>query len=134
MPNARPGAIGAVGFSNGGLFSVLMAAEGSIKAGVAYYGALMGVGQPRPNNPFLQRFSATSAPVLILAGANDTTMGTEPVRMLETIMKNAGSPHELVLYPDTEHVFDRSNSRPGNEAATADAWPRTLALLRRHVR
>jgi carboxymethylenebutenolidase len=134
LPNARPGAVGAVGFSNGGFFSVLLAARGSIKAGVAYYGALMGVGQKLPANPFLQSFTAASAPVLVLAGENDTTMGMPPVRLLEQIMKAAGAPHEVVFYRDAEHGFDRNNLRPGNGAAGADAWARTLAFLRSNAR
>jgi len=35
LPTARPGAVGAVGFSNGGLFSVLLAAQRQVKAAVA---------------------------------------------------------------------------------------------------
>ena len=134
LPTARPGAVGAVGFSNGGLFSVLLAADRSVRAGVAYYGALWGVGQPRPSNPFLQSFSAASAPVLLMMGENDTSVGLPPLRRLETIMKAAGAPHEIVTYPDAEHGFDRNNLRPGNAAAAADAWPRTLAFLRAHLR
>jgi carboxymethylenebutenolidase len=134
LPDARPGAIGAVGFSNGGFFAVLLAARREVKAGVAYYGALLGVGQPLPANPFQQSFGATSAPVLILMGENDTTMGVPPVRQLERIMKAAGAPYEIKLYPDAEHGFDRNNLRPGNGAATLDAWTRTLAFLRQHVR
>lgn len=133
QPKARPGAVGAVGFSNGGFFSVLMAAQRSIKAGVAYYGALLGVGQPRDKNPFLQAYDAQSAPVLLLAGANDSTMGTEPVRMLEKIIQNAHAPYELIMYPDAEHGFDRNMIRPGNKTAGPDAWKRTLAFLRGNV-
>jgi carboxymethylenebutenolidase len=134
LPTAKPGAVGAVGFSNGGLFSVLLAAQQQLKAGVAYYGALVGVMQPLANNPFLQSFSAASAPVLLLAGENDTTMGMAPVRRLETIIKAAGASCELIVYPDAEHGFDRNNLRPGNGAAGADAWARTLAFLRKNVR
>ena len=134
LPMAKPGAVGAVGFSNGGLFSVLLAAQHQVKAGVAYYGALVGVMQPLPNNPFLQSFTTTSAPVLLLAGENDTTMGMAPVRRLEEIIKAAGAPYELVVYPDAEHGFDRNNLRPGNGAAGLDAWARTLAFLRKNVR
>jgi carboxymethylenebutenolidase len=133
LPDARPGAVAAVGFSNGGFFSLLLAAQGSIKAGVAYYSALMGVGQPQAANPFLQSFSAASAPVLVLAGENDTTIGMAPVRMLENILKTSGASHELRTYRDAEHGFDRNNLRPGNEAAAGDAWQRTLAFLRRHL-
>ena len=134
LPGVRPGAIGAVGFSNGGFFSVLLAAQQQVKAGVAYYGALAGVMQPRANNPFLQSFTSASAPVLLLAGANDTTMGTQPVRALEGIIKSAGSPYELIFYPDAEHGFDRNNLRPGNHAAGLDARTRSVAFLRANVR
>ena len=132
LPNARPGAVGAVGFSHGGLFSVLLAAQGSVRAGVAYYGALWGVNQP--TNPFRQSFSAGSAPVLVLMGENDSTLGLQPARQLEAIMKAAGAPYEIKTYPDAEHGFDRNSLRPGNEAAAADARERTLAFLRTHLR
>jgi carboxymethylenebutenolidase len=134
LPKAKPSAVGAVGFSNGGFFSVLLAAQRQVKTGVAYYGALAGVMQPLPNNPFLQSFTAASAPVLLLAGQNDTTLGTQPVRHLAEIIKAAGAPYELILYPDAEHGFDRNNLRPGNGAAAADAWRRTLDTLRRDLR
>jgi len=72
--------------------------------------------------------------VLLLAGENDTTMGTGPVRRLGEIIKSAHAPYELIVYPDAEHGFDRNNLRPGNGAAGADAWTRTLAFLRRYLR
>jgi carboxymethylenebutenolidase len=133
-PKARPGAVGAVGFSNGGFFSVLLAAQGAIKAGVAYYGALMGVGQSLAKNPFLQAYTSSSAPVLLLAGGSDSTLGMEPVRMLEKIIWNAHAPYELIVYPDAEHGFDRNSTRSGNPAATAGAWPRTVAFLRANLK
>ena len=133
QPKARQGAVGAVGFSNGGFFSVLLAAQGNVKAGVAYYGALMGIMQPRAANPFLQSYTSASAPVLLLAGENDTTMGTQPVKRLDEIIKAAGAPSELVFYRDAEHGFDRNSLRPGNTAAGADAWTRTLAFLRKNL-
>jgi carboxymethylenebutenolidase len=133
-PKARPGVVGAVGFSNGGFFSVLLAAQGAIKAGVAYYGALMGVGQPLARNPFLQAYTSASAPVLLLAGGNDSTLGMEPVGMLEKIIKDARAPYELIVYPDAEHGFDRNSTRSGNGAAGTDAKVRTLAFLRANVK
>lgn len=134
LPNARPGAVGTVGFSNGGFFSMLLAAQQKTKAGVCYYGALIGVAQPLPANPFLQSFSAASSPVLYMIGTNDTGLGVAPIRMAEAIMNRVGAPHEVVVYPDAEHGFDRNNLRPGNEAAKKDAWLRTLVFLRRYLR
>src|SRR5436305_14221335 len=90
--------------------------------------------QPLPNNPFLQSFTTTSAPVLLLAGENDTTMGMAPVRRLEANIKAAGAPYELVAYPDPEHRFDPNNLRPRNGAAAVGPRARTLASFRKTVR
>jgi carboxymethylenebutenolidase len=130
LPKAKQGAVGAVGFSNGGFFAMLLASTNKIKAGVSYYGALDGARSHPDLKPFQERFTGASAPVLILAGENDTTIGMGPVRKLEGILKTCGARYELKVYPDTEHSFDRSSLRPGNRAAAADAWPRTLAFLR----
>src|SRR5471032_2560180 len=130
LPQAKQGAVGAVGFSNGGFFAMMLASMNRIKAGVSYYGALDGARAHPDLKPFQERFTSASAPVLILAGENDTTIGMEPVRKLEGILKACGAPYELKVYPDTEHDFDRGNLRPGNAAAAKDAWTRTLAFLR----
>jgi dienelactone hydrolase len=61
-------------------------------------------------------------------------MGIGPVRRLEEIIKSENAPYELIVYPDAEHGFDRNNLRPGNGAAAADAWTRTLAFLRAQLR
>ena len=134
LPVARPGAVGAVGFSNGGFFSVLLAAQRQVKAGVAYYGALVGVAQPRQANPFLQSYTSASAPVLLLAGESDTAMGTWPVRRLEEIIKSVHAPYELIMYPDAEHRLRPQQPAPGQRRRRADAWTRTLAFLRAHLR
>jgi len=130
MPKAKQGAVGAVGFSNGGFFAVMLASINRIKAGVSYYGALDGARSHPDLEPFRERFTAASAPVLILAGENDTTIGKEPPKKLAEILNACGAKYELKWYPDTEHGFDRGNLRSGNRAAAADAWPRTLAFLR----
>ena len=78
-----------------------------------------------------ERFTSASAPFLILAGESDMTIGMRPVRRMEEILKACGARYQLKLYPDAGHDFDRSGSTgPGNAAAAADAWQRTLAFLR----
>jgi carboxymethylenebutenolidase len=130
LPKAKKGAVGAVGFSNGGFFTMILASTNHIKAGVSYYGALDGARAHPDLKPFQERFTSASAPVLILAGENDTTIGKEPPKKLAEILDACGARYELKFYPDAEHGFDRSSTRPGNRAAAADAWPRTLAFLR----
>ncbi len=130
LPKAKQGAVGAVGFSNGGFFALILASLNKIKAGVSYYGALDGARAFPDLKPFQERFTSSSSPVLILAGENDSTIGMQPVRKLEEILKACGAPFELKVYPDTEQDFDRGNLRPGNAAAARNAWPSTLAFLR----
>jgi len=84
LPKAKQGAVGAIGFSNGGFFTMILASMNKIKAGVSYYGALDGARAHPDLKPFQERFTSSSSPVLILAGENDTTIGMEPVRKLES--------------------------------------------------
>lgn len=131
LPQAKKGAVGAVGFSNGGFFVALLASLGRVKAGVSYYGALDGARTHKDLDVFRQRWKAGSSPMLILAGENDTTIGKGPPAMLDQIIKAVGARDELVWYPGAGHGFDRSGtSGAGNGAAAADAWQRTLAFLR----
>lgn len=132
LPKARKGATGAVGFSNGGYFAAILAALGKVKASVSYYGAFNGAGTQNDLKPMQDRFTAASAPLLILAGESDVTIGMKPVRRLEAILKACGASYELKTYPGAGHDFDRSGGTPGNVAAAADAWLRTLAFLRAH--
>ncbi len=131
LPKARRGAVGAVGFSNGGFFAAMLAAIGKVKAGVSYYGAFNGAGTWPNLDPFQKRFTAASSPLLVLAGESDATIGMKPPLKLEEIMKAAGARYEIKYYPGTGHDFDRSGSTgPDNVASSADAWQRTLAFLR----
>lgn len=134
LPTAKPGAVGAIGFSNGGYFALQLAALRKVRAGVSYYGALDGA-RTQPNlSLFQKRFTKDSAPVLVLAGENDSTIGMAPVLKLEQILKAAGAPYTLKLYPYTEHAFDRSTKAPGNQAAANDAWTRTLAFFATYLK
>jgi len=131
LPKAKKGAVGMIGFSNGGYFSALFAGAGrGVKAAVSYYGTFTGAN----SDPELKRmaaiYKATSAPLLILAGENDTTIGVAVPKHLEAIIKAAGAPYEIKFYPAAGHDFERSGQDPGNKAAAEDAWKRTLAFLR----
>jgi carboxymethylenebutenolidase len=131
LPRAKKDAVGAVGFSNGGYFAALLAATNRVNAGVAYYGAFNGAGTQNDLAPLQKRWTAGSAPFLVLAGRNDSTIGMAPVHRLEEILKACGARYQIQLYPDTGHDFDRSGTTgPGNAAAATDAWQRTLAFLR----
>lgn len=120
--------LGAIGFSNGGYFSLWLAATGQVQAGVSYYGALNGAGTDRSLSRFRQAFTNTSAPVLILHGTDDSTVPVRNAIELDSILTAAQSPHEFKQYPGAEHRFDRDGGA-NNDAAAADAWRRTQAFL-----
>lgn len=120
--------MGAVGFSNGGYFAVWLAATNQVQAGVSYYGALNGAGTDGSLSRFRLAFTSASAPVLILHGTNDSTVPIANATVLDSIMADAHSPHELIQYPGAEHRFDRDGGI-GNEAAAVDAWQHTQAFL-----
>ncbi|MBS0541153.1 MAG: dienelactone hydrolase family protein [Proteobacteria bacterium] len=133
MPQARKGAIGVVGFSNGGYFAALIASLGRVKAAVSYYGTFTGVHTDKNLDRMRERWKASSSPLLILAGENDTTIGAETPHALEAIIKAVGAPYEIKMYSGVGHDFDRSGSTgPNNGAAAADAWQPTLAFRRAH--
>ena len=118
--------IGAVGFSNGGYWALLLAANRQIQAGVSYYGAVTGAGTDRSLRVFQTGFTDRSSPVLVLHGGRDTTVDPQYAETLVSMLKKANAPHEFRLYPSVEHSFDRGNL---DREAAADAWERTLRFL-----
>jgi len=122
--------VAAVGFSMGGYWALVLAATREVSVGVSYYGALSG-GGPNLNlrYPLSATFTASSSPVLILHGTNDSTVSVSLATNLAAALSSKGSPHELVTYPGVEHTFDRGATL--NAAARANAWTRTEAFLKR---
>jgi carboxymethylenebutenolidase len=121
--------IGAIGFSNGGYFSMWLAATTKVDAGVSYYGALSGAGTDKELTRFSSTFDKNSAPVLILHGSDDHTVPVGAARHLGQIVKSAGSPYELQIYEGADHVFERDLRNDAQKAAAADAWDRTIKFF-----
>jgi carboxymethylenebutenolidase len=131
MPMAKKGAACVVGFSNGGYFAAMIASGGRVKAAVSYYGTFTGAMTDPTLSRMRERWTANSAPLLILAPEGDTTIGVKIPRQLEAIIKAVGAPYEIKWYPGAGHDFDRAGTTgPNNAAAAADAWQRTLAFFR----
>jgi carboxymethylenebutenolidase len=144
-PAVAGGSVGAIGFSNGGYFAVWLALTGTVQAAVSFYGAYTAAGADSSLTRFKQLANAGSAPILILHGLDDQTVPAGAARRLAGILGQAGVTHDLELYPDTGHSFDRGGFVPkgrgrfpatdtGDGAATIDAWTRALAFLGKYVR
>jgi carboxymethylenebutenolidase len=132
LPNVRPGGVGAIGFSAGGFFALALAAQHRALASVAYYPALGQNGHTPRELSLEQSFSPTSASALILHGTVDH-IPVAAVQNLDKAMTEAGAPHEVRIYQYAGHEFERDFSQPGNQAAAADAWPRTLDFFKRYL-
>jgi carboxymethylenebutenolidase len=125
--------LGAVGFSNGGYFAMWLAAKGDVQASVSYYGALTGAGTDKSLSRFRQVFNSASSPVLILHGAEDSTVPVGKAAELDALLTNLSVRHSYHQYPGAEHRFERDRSA-ANDAAAASAWEKTRAFLQSHLR
>jgi carboxymethylenebutenolidase len=134
MPQAKPGAVGAIGYSNGGFFAALLASAHKVKAAVGYYGAYDGAMSQPDLHTFKRFFNPHSAPMLILHGEYDGTVNRASALKLAEIIRENGGTCEIVIYPNAGHDFERAPHLPGDGAAMADARIRTAAFFKQYVR
>lgn len=131
--NANRAAI--TGFCWGGRITWLYSQYSSrVKAGVAWYGRL--VGQPSANTPVhpVQQAAMLKAPVLGLYGGQDTGIPLDTVEQMKAALASAGAAgnaaaraSEFVVYPDMPHAF-HADYRPSYRAGPAqDGFQRALA-------
>lgn len=132
---AASGPVAMVGLSAGGHIA-FSAATGVPLAAVAmfYPGWLTAAGtalsRPDPLLALAPRVAALGTPVLVLLGEADHLYSADDRAEISAALDGAGVRNDVVTYPDTPHGFfcdERDTYRP---AAAADAWQRTLRLLR----
>jgi carboxymethylenebutenolidase len=125
--------LGVTGFCWGGRIVWLYAAHNpNLKAGVAWYGRLVGMADElHPKHP-LELAGQIKAPVLGLYGGADMGIPNDTVEKMQAALKDAKQPSEIVLYPDTPHGFN-ADYRPTYRAdKAADGWKRMLAWFKEH--
>jgi carboxymethylenebutenolidase len=125
--------LGITGFCWGGRIVWLYAAHNpNLKAGVAWYGRL--VGKPdelHPKNP-IDLAGSLKAPVLGLYGGADMGIPTESVEQMRKALKDANQPSEIVIYPNAPHGF-HADYRPSYRKADAeDGWKRLQEWFKKH--
>ncbi len=111
------------GFCWGGRTVWLYAAHNpKLKAGVAWYGRIVGTtDELHPKNP-IDVVKDLKAPVLGLYGGADQGIPNETVEQMQKALKDAGKPSEIKLYPDTPHGF-HADYRPSYRKEQAqDGW------------
>jgi carboxymethylenebutenolidase len=121
------------GFCWGGRITWLYAAHNpNIKAGIAWYGRLVGQASDlTPKHP-VDVAAQLRAPVLGLYGGADPGIPLDTVEKMRAACKAANKTCEIVVYPDAPHAF-HADYRPSYRAEPAkDGWARLLAWLKQH--
>lgn len=126
---------GITGFCWGGRITWLYAAHGPVKAGVAWYGRLVGASSPTtPTHP-VDIAANLKAPVLGLYGSADTGIPLDTVDKMKTALA-AGSPaakaSQFVVYPDAPHAFHADYRPTFRQGPAEDGWKRALEWFRKH--
>jgi carboxymethylenebutenolidase len=125
--------LGITGFCWGGRQVWLYCAHNpKVKAGVAWYGPLQ---RPKsemtPVDP-LDVVPQLKVPVLGLYGGADDGIPMTQIQAMQDALKAAGSPSEIVVYPDTPHGFNADYRASYRPEQAKDGWKRLLAWFKDH--
>jgi carboxymethylenebutenolidase len=121
------------GFCWGGRITWMYAAHNKkVKAGVAWYGRVVGqASDMTPKHP-IDVVSDINAPILGLYGGADAGIPNDTVDKMRAALKAAGKPSEIHTYPDTPHAFHADYRPSYRKEAAEDGWKRLLAWFRKH--
>lgn len=128
--------VGITGFCWGGRVTWLSSAKlPQVRAGVAWYGRL--VGDKTPNSPShpIDHAAEMKAPVLGLYGSADTGISLESVELMKQALaaaKNnkAAQASTFEVYPDAPHAFHADYRATYREGPAKDGWAKCLAWFK----
>lgn len=129
------GRLGIAGFCWGGRIVWLYAAhQPRLRAGVAFYGRLVGTPTPlQPSNP-IDRVQAMHAPVLGQYGGLDKGITAPDIDAMNARLKQYEKPSRIIIYPQADHGF-MADYRPSyNAQAAKAAWTAALDWFGRYLR
>ncbi|GGI21197.1 dienelactone hydrolase family protein [Oxalicibacterium faecigallinarum] len=123
--------LGITGFCWGGRITWLYAAHNpQVKAGVAWYGRLVGSKTAlQPTHP-VDIAASLKAPVLGLYGGKDTGIPVTTVVEMQDALKRGKSGSEFILFKDAGHAF-HADYRPSYvEADAKEGWQHCLTWFK----
>ena len=128
--------LGITGFCWGGRQVWLYTAHNpTVKAGVAWYGRLVGDATPlAPLHP-VDVAAKLHGPVLGLYGAADTGIPLDTVDKMKTALaagNAAAKASTFVVYPDAPHAFHADYRPSFRKEPAEDGWKRALAWFKQH--
>jgi carboxymethylenebutenolidase len=128
--------LGVTGFCWGGRHVWLYAAHNpAVKAGVAWYGRLVGDATPlSPKHP-VDVAATLNGPVLGLYGGADTGIPLDTVDKMKTALaagNAAAKASTFVVYPDAPHAFHADYRPTFRKEPAEDGWKRAVAWFKQH--
>jgi carboxymethylenebutenolidase len=131
---ADTGKLGITGFCWGGRITWLYDAHNPVvKAGVAWYGRLIGTSNAlTPANP-VDLTAKLNGPVLGLYGGADPGIPLDTVEKMKAALATgsaAAKKSEFVVYPEAPHAFNADYRPSYRKEAADDGWKRCLAWFK----
>ena len=126
-PECSTPTFGVVGFCMGGALAKYEATKDTnVGAAVSFYGGFKKVSFDWEN---------LNAPILLIAGKNDKGVPADGERALADKLRSMGKAATAISYPNADHAFF-NDTRPEvyNEAASQDAWQKTLEFFRANLK
>ncbi|WP_147200246.1 dienelactone hydrolase family protein [Pantoea sp. MBD-2R] len=125
--------MGITGFCWGGRITWLYAAHNpQLKAGVAWYGKLLGDKTMQQQKHPVDIAVDLNAPVLGLYGGLDDSIPQESVETMRQALRAANSNSEIVVYPNAGHAFNADYRPSYHEESAKDGWQRMLMWFRQY--
>jgi len=126
--------VGVTGFCWGGRITWLYAAHNpKVKAGVAWYGRLVGDATPLTPKQPVDVAGTLNGPVLGLYGEKDGGIPLDTVDKMKAALASgsaAAKASSFVVYPEAPHAFHADYRPSYRPEAAADGWKRCLAWFK----
>lgn len=119
--------LASLGWCFGGRQSLNLATSGErLDATVVYYGGGMAT--------TTEALKPIEWPVLGIFGDQDQAIPVEKVKEFESSLNTLGIENDIHIYPGVGHAFANPSGANYAPEATKDAWAKTTAFLRQHLR
>lgn len=129
----NPNQLGITGFCWGGRIVWLYGSHNpQVKAGVAWYGRLMGDSTPLTPKYPIDIAPTLKTPILGLYAGNDDYIPNDTVEKMQGILNQGNSGSKIILYPDLPHGFHADYRPTYREKYAQEAWEELLKWFRKY--
>jgi len=124
---------GITGFCWGGRITWLYAGHNPhLKAGVAWYGRLVGhATELTPQQP-IDIASKLQVPILGLYGGKDKSIPLDTIAQMRDQLKSSSSKGEIIIYPNASHAFFADYRPSYREHEAKEGWRELQAWFKQH--